>query len=172
MITHIPLYLSTVFSIMTEMFPNLGLSYFYPPNRSISFYDKKESIRWVVVFIVWVPIILTLFKISQLYTLFASFFIILSFYINKNSKYKKKFNEVMIFHLLGFLIIYYIIMQKEKDNTKRIIYLMYILALLLGGFLMEKGRKKKLFLDIMGRLLFSFGFYQFVNILINLPIDR
>jgi|UniRef100_A0A6C0ISA9 hypothetical protein len=163
-----PLYLSTILSILTEIFPNLGLSYFYPPNRSVSFYDKQEPLRWVVVFIVWVPIILTLFKISQLYTLFASFFIILSFYINKNSKYKKKFNESGILHLLGFLIIYCIIVQKENENPKKIIYLIYILALLFGGFLMGKGRRKNLFIDIMGRLLFSFGFYQFVNILINM----
>mgnify|MGYP006452937215 CR=1 FL=1 len=69
-----PLYLSTILSILTEIFPNLGLSYFYPPNRSVSFYDKQEPLRWVVVFIVWVPIILTLlvylvfiYKLSLLY---------------------------------------------------------------------------------------------------------
>ena len=90
----------------------------------------------------------------------------MSFYINKNSNYKKKVGNIGYFHLIGFSIIYYILQKKETIQNK-LIYIMYILSLLIGGSLMGKYRKHNLFLDIIGRLLFSFGFYNFAIILIK-----
>ena len=41
------LHLSIVLSIITELFPNIGFSYYYPPTKSITFYDnlKKFSLE-------------------------------------------------------------------------------------------------------------------------------
>ena len=124
------LHLSIVLSIITELFPNIGFSYYYPPTKSITFYDKLEPLRWIIVFIVWTPIILSLFKISKLYTLVAALFILFSFYINKNSKYKKQFSNTGYFHLIGFAIIYTILIQDINNNTTKLLYLMYLLILL------------------------------------------
>ena len=160
------IYFSIIVAILTELLPNLGLSYYYPPDKSLLFYDSREQLRWLVVIIVWIPIFLALFKLSKLFTIIASFFIFVSFYINKNSNYKKKVGNIGYFHLIGFSIIYYIL-QKKETNQNKLIYIMYILSLLIGGGLMGKYRKHNLSIDIIGRLLFSFGFYNFAIILIN-----
>jgi hypothetical protein len=157
--------MSIILSIITELFPDIGLSYYYPPTKSIQFYDKQEPLRWLIVAIVWIPIILALFKISKLYTLIATSFILFSFYINRNSTYKEKFGNIGYLHLIGFVIIYNII-QNGENNTKKFLYLLYILSLLIGGSLMGANRGKNLSIDIIGRLLFSYGFYNFVTILI------
>ena len=160
------IYISIILAILTELLPNLGLSYYYPPDKSLLFYDTREQLRWLVVIIVWIPIILALGKLSTILTIIASFFLFVSFFINKNSNYKKKVGNIGYLHLIGFSIIYYIL-QKKETNQNKLIYILYILSLLIGGSLMGKYRKHNLFIDILGRFLFSFGFYNSAIILIN-----
>lgn len=162
------LYLSIFLSITTELFPNLGLSYFYPSDKSINFYDDMEIFRWIVAFVVWIPISMALYKLSPLNALIASFLILCSFFINKNSSYKNKLGDTGILHVLGFAIIYYILIKKETDNNNKIKYMIYIILLLFGGYLMGKGRNKNLIIDILGRIIFSIGFYKFVKTIIYL----
>ena len=50
------------------------------------------------------------------------------------------------------------------------LYLLYILSLLIGGSLIGVNRRKNLSIDIIGRLLFSYGFYNIFIMTNVLPL--
>jgi hypothetical protein len=162
------LYIPASIAIITELFPDLGLSYWYPSDKSIYFYDNMEFFRWMAVIFTWVPIIITLYKISSIEACIAAVFIMISFYINRNSTWKTKLANTSAFHFIGFVIIYHILIQKEKDETKRIILLVYIALLLLGGAIISNNRRRNRIKDYIGRIIFSIGFYKFIDTLIHI----
>ena len=159
--------MSALVATTTELFPDLGASYFYPRTKSIKFYDDQICLRWLAVSIVWLPITYYLFKLSNMDTLIAILCIMLAFYLNRDSKSKKLNENTTWLYVIGFLIIINILNKNTKNNKQKILNILGVFLIFLGGMLMNKERKGNLEIDIVGRIIFSIGFILFINSLIS-----
>ena len=161
------LYISAIIASFTELFPNFGFSYWLPRNMDKIFYDNMLMGRILAVLITWGIIGYVLFNLAQIRTLFALVFILTSFYMRTVSKKHTKYNSSGLYHLIGFLIIALIMSDNCANNMCIFKNFLSICVLLFGGLLIGKGRYGYLQTDILGRFVFSIGFFLFVNNLIK-----
>ena len=160
---------SAVFSIMSELFPDLGYSYWLPRQEledstlpaaqgGPGFYDKKLYCRVLVVLIVWIPIFYRLFQISKIKAIVAVSSIFYAFYMRRVSKLQKNIlNNGSIFYGLGFMMI---ILMNPKVTLA-------VLTIWTGGYIIGIGRYGDLKVDILGRIIFMMGFGNFIKNIIK-----
>lgn len=161
------LYISAFIASFTELFPDLGMSYWLPRNMDKIFYDNMVICRALAALITWSIIGYVLFGLSKIKTIIALMFIMISFY-KRTLSYKHTKNNISgLYHLIGFTIIALIMNNNCKDNMCIFKNFLSIFILLFGGSLIGKGRYGDIKIDIVGRLIFSIGFYLFVNNLIK-----
>ena len=172
------LLLSAIVSSFSELFPQYYLSWFNPrcypwchnprcypwyhnpwchnpmSKKLIKNYNKYESYRFLAVLIVWSHIIYVLYNISPSITIIMTVILLNAFYYRSANLY-----------LIAFMLIFYISYRKV-DNK----YLLFfsLLSILIGGSTIGIGRKGELYIDIIGRIVFSIGFFMFIYILVNL----
>lgn len=152
------LYVSAFIASFTELFPDLGMSYWLPRDMNNEFYDEMLLTRFLAVLITWSIISLKLWKINKFKTIIALIFILTSFNMRWKAKSHFKYNFSGIFHFIGFMIIASIMSEVCKDCFNYV----SVLVLLFGGILIGKGRYADLETDVIGRLVFSTGFYMFI----------
>jgi hypothetical protein len=165
-----PLYISALIASFTELYPNLGMSYWLPRNMNKVFYDNMLFGRILSVLIGWGIITHRLFSLSKIKTLIALTFIMTSFYMRSISKKHTEDNNSGVFHMIGFFIIASIMSEKCAKSDYMCIFnnFISIFILLFGGSLIGKGRYGDLHTDVLGRIVFSIGFLLFINNLITL----
>ena len=138
-----PVYLA----MLAELFPSLNTTYDSFKN-SIEKHKQNKLRRYVTIAIVWAPLLLRFFAISQQRTILGAGLLFASFYLHDSHP---RFAESA--HLLGFYILS--TMLKSK---------IWLIAIASGGMLMSKGRygdeNNSKYADYVGRMMFGIGFHQ------------
>jgi len=171
--THVILLLS-LFSPLVEAFPNLYMSWWVPSNGKFQRYLDTWPRRVAVVFIVWLPILITLAKVTEPPALiwmisvlvFLAFGLRLYVFERYLSQKLKKSSSVSqpskipeVLYFVAFSSIGAVLYTAVPDK----IWLVPvgILTIFLGAFMMSTFRQGKctnLTLDVVGRLVFITGF--------------
>jgi hypothetical protein len=141
---------------LTELFPELNMSYFVPP-CSDNTYDNYTIFRIIVIILVWGTLSNELYKIDKTTTPFIVMLLLISFSSRLYKEWHTKYKYLSYCHLFAFLLIIKITKNMELNVT----------LIIIGGFLMNIGRKNDLYIDILGRILFSMGFMMFSSKLLN-----
>ena len=152
------LYLSLL-SPITELHPNIYMSWWYPPNKNIHVYDNLYYLRIFIVLAVWIPILIKLQKYMTMQQLILFGILIFSAFIGR--ELTKKSGMPVYLYMVSLLIIGMELYTKSKQ------IIIALLLILSGGYLIDSNRYINLNNDISGRLIFSFGFILFLNIINN-----
>ena len=167
------LILLSIFSPIAELFPNMYMSWWTPDNEKMEAYLKAWWRRVFIVLLVWVPILITLGAVTstaiQLFItllVFSAFGLRLYFFdtaMHKSIVEKTEFVEPTkipeIIYFIAFSTIGWVIYHAVPDYQWLIPLAIFIIYL--GAFMMATfrwGDKKNFTLDIVGRIVFTFGF--------------
>ncbi len=163
----------SLFSPIAELFPNLYMSWWAPSNGNLKAYLKASPRRVAVVLTVWLPIIYTLgFITSTLIQLFigglvfAAFGLRLYFFDNA-LKQSERPDEMPtdisslpeFIYFIAFSSIGWVLYHAVSDQHWLVP--VGILSIFLGAGTMSRfrqGANKNLTIDIIGRIVFTFGF--------------
>ncbi len=158
------IYISAIISTFAELFPSFGLSYFLPRSGDTEFYDSKIVSRIVEVVLVWFPIAYILYNSAPIRAIIAISSIMLGFYLKRFAAYHVVENRLSgLLYFIGLVIIVTIL--NEKGNM--INNVLSGSLILLGGYLISIGRQGELTVDIMGRILFTIGYFYFISNLVK-----
>lgn len=144
-------------SPITELLPNMYMSWWYPTNNNIEKYNKMYMFRFVAVCLVWIPILLQIYKNTKNknFIIIVSILIFSAFYLRHKLSYDNPYPGYL--YMIALILLFYELTSKNK---------WYILGLIfLGAYLIGKYRNKNIHYDYAGRLIFSSGFIHFLNIL-------
>lgn len=155
-------YISAFIASFTELFPSLGMSYWLPRDMNNEFYDRVILRRVLAVIITWSIISYNLYKINKWKTIIALIFILISFDMRWKAE-DHKYNYSGVFHFIGFVTIASIM----SETCISCYNYTSVLVLLFGGSIIGKGRYADIETDILGRFIFSIGFYFFIHNLIR-----
>ena len=108
---------SAIVSSISEIFPELGYSYFQGRDLDKNFYTEKLFERLIIVLIVWLPISFKLYKIDKIKTFFGVLFIMRAFYMRINPNNHTKDSISGFIYGIGFIIIGFIIIKKSKVKS-------------------------------------------------------
>jgi hypothetical protein len=161
------LLLSALLSSLSELFPQFGLSYFLPRNQDTKMYDNRFYARIVIVVLVWLPITMSLYRISTNKTIIAVLLIMMAFYYKRDSEQHSNNNSNLLYGI-GFTLITLILNSKCSDESCIIKNILATSLIFIGGNLIGTGRTGSLKVDLSGRLIFTIGYFLFINQLISL----
>lgn len=142
------LLVSKIISPIAELFPDLQLSYYVSRDGDETAYECMVLLRFLTTFTIWIPIFKSL-KLISFNAAAVAVSLILTSFIMQSLYYNNSISGKL--YMLGFTIIYFF--------TKSL----YIPTTLIGWGLIGYGRERELYIDILGRILFSGGFIGFVN---------
>ena len=165
--------LLSLFSPVAELFPNMYMSWWTPDNEKMEAYLKAWPRRVLVVLTVWLPILFTLGMITSTpiqlfitFLVFAAFGLRLYFFDNAMHQSivdKTEFVEPSkipeICYFIAFSTIGWVLYH-AVPNYQWLVP-MGILIIYFGAGMMATfrwGDKKNFTLDIIGRVVFTFGF--------------
>ena len=166
------------FSPLVELFPNLYMSWWTPSNGKLQAYLRAWPLRVAVVLVVWLPILVTLgavtatpIQLSISALVFAAFGLRLYFFDRslhqlKNTEIRDDVNfeeptklpEVL--YLIAFSSIGWVLYHAVPN--KAWLVPLGILSIFSGAFMMatfRRGPQKNLSTDIIGRIIFTAGFF-------------
>jgi hypothetical protein len=146
--------LLSVLSPITELFPNLYGSWWYPTNNNIDLYHELTLVRSSLVIVVWIPILLRLYILNKEYTILIGTTISVAF-LTKLVDYNNTISEKL--YILTFLII-----SKLLYKYVGSIILVYVSFIFVGAKLISDNRNVNLKNDVKGRYIFSLGFLGFL----------
>lgn len=165
--------LLSLFSPIAELFPNLYMSWWLPSNGKIQTYVKTWLRRVLVVLTVWLPILITLGKVTTLpiqlavsALVFSAFGLRLYFFDSKLHNIKddetglietSNIPEILYFFAFTSIgVILYFAVPNSSWLVPTGISLIFLGANMMGTF--RRGVKKNLNLDVVGRVIFTMGF--------------
>lgn len=166
------LLISGLVSTISELFPNFGWSYWLPRNLDGDFYNRKLYQRILVVLIVWSPIFYNLYKLNRFLAIIAVSLVTHAFYLRAYSESHNKSNKSGMYYTLGFSIIIYILTEECSTFLCKFDNILSYFLILFGGYLINHGRYNDIKLDILGRLVFTAGFINFISNLIQLRTNK
>jgi len=167
------LLLLSLFSPIAELFPNLYMSWWIPDNGKLQAYLKAWKRRVAVVLIVWSPILITLGLItSTMMQLFVALLVFTAFGLRlysfdnaleqtkgENNDFAEPSKIPEIIYFIAFSTIGWLIYQSTSDNHWLVpvgIILIYFGAFIMSTF--RNGANKNFKIDVIGRIIFTFGF--------------
>lgn len=159
--------LTSVISVVTELFPAMGMSYFLPRGGdNVEFYNKMLPWRVLAVLLVWSPILYKLYGINSIMTLIGGMFIMRAFYSRLYGEWIKNNVAANNYYAIGFFIIV-MIMSLRCFELKCVLWnVLSVVVLLTGGSLIGVGRRGLMWIDLVGRVVFSTGFKLFIERLV------
>lgn len=165
----------TLCSPLVELFPNLYMSWWAPSNGNLKKYAKKWPRRIAVVGIVWLPLLFLLSNIIQslILIIFITCLVVTAFglrvYLFKkeiehetdlDTHTSQRWSSVPeLLYFIAFILIGYGLYIQTPDYKSLII--VGIGHIFIGARLMtvhRRGLRQHLTLDVVGRVIFTFGF--------------
>lgn len=157
----------TLLSPLLELFPELGGSYFLPPNLNKEFYDRMILPKTLCMVLVWFVITKQIYSINKLF--FPYFWILVGLsFITRLFANQHVSKLSPIFYTIMFAILLYILILQCKDNSCKYENIFIIISLFIGAMVMSYSRQYQIKnTDILGRITFSLSFVLFILNLFN-----
>lgn len=162
------------FAPLTELFPNLHMSWFEPSNNKLMTYLNTGYLRVAVVLVVWLPILFTLADVTSTILVVIIGLMVFGAFGRRGIEFKQVLTAELedrehrgppfplpeTLYFLSFIAIGIVLFIEVPDNPWLVP--IGVLGILTGAVMMGRFRRgpgdNALTFDVIGRIIFSVGF--------------